>query len=83
MPVTKHHKKKYPHSVWVKRRNKRRAAAKQASRPDSSVTPAATEVLQQNTEHVRSARPKRHVGSWFQGIRRAFAGLRRNSKSAA
>ena len=38
MPITKHHQKKYPHSEWVRRRNIRRAAARQALKPSSSGT---------------------------------------------
>jgi hypothetical protein len=83
MPITKHHKKKYPNSEWVRRRNIRRAAGKQVSKPDSSVMPVATEHLKENTEHVRSARPNRNVKSWFHGIKNVFAGRVRNSKDVA
>ena len=48
MPKTKHHKKKYPNSEWVRRRNIRRLQAKLASRQGSSEKKVDTVDLSEN-----------------------------------
>ena len=80
MPITKHHKKKYPNSEWVRRRNIRRAAQRQASKQDISDIAVATVDSSERLEEVRStpAKPKQK-GLWQRSmgaIKRAFAGQR-------
>jgi hypothetical protein len=80
MPITKHHKKKYPNSEWVRRRNIRRAAQRLASKHDTSDIVEATVDSNERLEEVRStpAKPKQK-GLWQRSmgaIKRAFAGQR-------
>ena len=83
MPITKHHRKKYPNSEWVRRRNIRRAAARQALKQDSSVMPVATVASKPSTDAVHSPPPTNKPKSWWEGIKNAFVGRARNTKSAA
>ena len=82
MPITKHHKKKYPNSEWVRRRNIRRAAGKRVSKPDSSVMPVATVASKPSTDAVHSPPPKKKPRSFWAGIKNAFVGRVRNTKDA-
>tara|TARA_Y100000034_G_scaffold122814_1_gene168739 strand:- start:90 stop:344 length:255 start_codon:yes stop_codon:yes gene_type:complete len=83
MPVSSQKTKKESHSAWVRKRNFRRMAKQsQASKPSLSELPAVTEVLKENTTEIRSIAPKNKPKGWFQGIRRAFAGLGKRSRNA-
>tara|TARA_R110001583_G_scaffold19081_1_gene75157 strand:- start:740 stop:988 length:249 start_codon:yes stop_codon:yes gene_type:complete len=80
MPITKHHRKKYPNSEWVRRRNIRRAAQRQASKLNTSASAVATVDSSEPQVEVRSTsvtpKPK---GLWqrsMAGIKRVFAGQR-------
>ena len=80
MPITKHHKKKYPNSEWVRRRNIRRAAQRLASKLDTSDIAVDTVDSKERLEEVHStpAKPKQK-GLWQRSmgaIKRAFAGQR-------
>ena len=80
MPITKHHKKKYPNSEWVRRRNIRRAAQRQASKQDISDIAVATGDSSERLEEVRSTPVKpKPKGLWQRSmgaIKRAFVGQR-------
>jgi len=80
MPITKHHKKKYPNSEWVRRRNIRRAAQRQASKLNTSASAVATVDSSERLEEVRSTPVKpKPKGLWqrsMAGIKRVFAGQR-------
>jgi len=80
MPITKHHKKKYPNSEWVRRRNIRRAAQRLASKLDTSGTAVATVASTENLEEVHSSSVKpKQKGLWQRSmgaIKRAFVGQR-------
>ena len=83
MPITKHHKKKYPNSEWVRRRNIRSANQKRALKPSSSEPLVAMETLKKSTKSVRSQQPTTKRKSLFQGIKNVFATAKRNSNDAA
>ena len=74
MPKTKHHKKKYPNSEWVRRRNLRRQAAKQALKPSLSKPPVDTVDLSSNTKKIRSTAQKTKPKNWLGAIKSVFAG---------
>ena len=80
MPITKHHKKKYPHSEWVRRRNIRRMSQRQASKHDISDIAEATVDSNERLEEVHSTSVKpKQKGLWQRSmgaIKRAFAGQR-------
>lgn len=71
MPKTKHHKKKYPNSEWVRRRNIRKAAASK----QSSSKPVVDMVdSSDNIKEIRSTAQKAKPKSWLGAIKNAFAG---------
>tara|TARA_Y100001938_G_scaffold133783_1_gene193512 strand:+ start:10960 stop:11196 length:237 start_codon:yes stop_codon:yes gene_type:complete len=74
MPKTKHHKKKYPNSEWVRRRNLRRHAAKQALKPNLSKPPVDTVDLSEHTKEIRSTAQKTQPKNWLGAIKSVFAG---------
>jgi|TARA_R110002020_G_scaffold468744_2_gene693257 hypothetical protein len=74
MPKTKHHKKKYPNSEWVRRRNLRRQAAKQVSRPSSSEPVMAMVDSSDNTKEIRSTAQKAKPKGWLAAMKNVFAG---------
>tara|TARA_B100001250_G_C19797496_1_gene789460 strand:+ start:2029 stop:2277 length:249 start_codon:yes stop_codon:yes gene_type:complete len=80
MPITKHHKKKYPNSEWVRRRNIRRAAQRLVSKTDISDTVVDTVASTENLEQVHSSPVKpKQKGLWQRSmgaIKRAFVGQR-------
>ena len=80
MPITKHHRKKYPNSEWVRRRNIRRAAQRQASKQDISDIAVATVDSKEPQVEVRSTsvtpKPKGLCQRSMAGIKRVFAGQR-------
>ena len=71
MPKTKHHKKKYPNSEWVRRRNIRKAAASK----QSSSKPVVDMVdSSDNIKEIRSTAQITKPKSWLGAIKNAFAG---------
>ena len=80
MPITKHHKKKYPNSEWVRRRNIRRMTQRLASKLGTSDTAEATVHSKDNLEEGRSTSVKpKQKGLWQRSmgaIKRAFVGQR-------
>tara|TARA_R110002020_G_scaffold465134_2_gene686350 strand:- start:553 stop:789 length:237 start_codon:yes stop_codon:yes gene_type:complete len=74
MTKTKHHKKKYPNSEWVRRRNIRKAAAKQASKQNLSKPVVDTVALKNNIKETHSAAQKAKPKSWLGAIKSVFAG---------
>ena len=82
MPKTKHHKKKYPNSEWVRRRNIRSLQAKLASRQGSSEKKVDTVDLSENIKRTHSPSQQNKPKSWWAGIKNAFAGHRRNTNDA-
>ena len=80
MPKSKHHKKKYPNSEWVRRRNIRRMLA---SKQNSSKKPVAMEVSKDNTVKTPSPQPERMPKNLFNAIKNAFVGRRKNTKDVA
>jgi|ETNvirnome_2_300_1030623.scaffolds.fasta_scaffold20601_2 hypothetical protein len=84
MPESSQKTKKESHSAWVRKRNLRRMYKQSlVSKPSLSELPVGTEVSKENITEVRSTVPKPKPKGWFQGIRRAFAGLGKRSKNAA
>ena len=82
MPKTKHHKKKYPNSEWVRRRNIRRMMEKQASKQDSSKKQVAMDISRQNTEKTLSPSQDKKQRGLLNAIKSAFAVQKRNTKDA-
>ena len=74
MPKTKHHKKKYPNSEWVRRRNLRRQAAKQDLKQHLSKPPVDTVDLSDNTKEIRSTAQNQKQKSWLGAIKNVVAG---------
>ena len=74
MPKTKHHKKKYPNSEWVRRRNLRRQAAKQDLKQNLSKPPVDTVDLSDNTKEIRYTAQNQKQKSWLGAIKNVFAG---------
>ena len=74
MPKTKHHKKKYPNSEWVRRRNIRRLQAKLASRQGSSEKKVDTVDLSDNIKETHSAAQSPKPKSWLGAIKNVFVG---------
>ena len=71
MPKTKHHKKKYPNSEWVRRRNIRKAAASK----QSSSKPVVDMVdSSDNIKEIRSTAQLTKPKSWLGAIKNVFAG---------
>ena len=71
MPKTKHHKKKYPNSEWVRRRNIRKAAASK----QSSSKPVVDMVdSSDNIKEIRSTAQITKPKSWLGAIKNVFAG---------
>ena len=71
MPKTKHHKKKYPNSEWVRRRNIRKAAASK----QSSSKPVVDMVdSSENIKEIRSTAQITKPKSWLGAIKNVFAG---------
>ena len=87
MPITKHHKKKYPHSEWVRRRNIRRTMTSRVSKQNISDTveaiPSSEKPLEKISLPSPSPKPKGFIKKNMDAIRSAFAGLRRRSKNVA
>jgi len=87
MPKTKHHKKKYPNSEWVRRRNIRRQLERarliRASKPGLSYKLEDTEVSKNATEEIRSKPQTSKPKGFWAGIKNAFAIRGRNTRSAA
>ena len=85
-PITKHHKKKYPHSEWVRRRNIRRQLERarliRASKPGLSYKLEDTEVSKSNTGKTRSLPQTSKPKGFWAGIKSVFATRGRNIKSA-
>ena len=71
MPKTKHHKKKYPNSEWVRRRNIRKAAASK----QSSSKPVVDMVdSSDNIKEIRSTAQITKPKSWLGAIKNVFVG---------
>ena len=71
MPKTKHHKKKYQNSEWVRRRNIRKAAASK----QSSSKPVVDMVdSSDNIKEIRSTAQITKPKSWLGAIKNVFAG---------
>ena len=87
MPITKHHKKKYPHSEWVRRRNIRRAAAKQALKPSSSGTVEPIKDFEKPSAETslpsQSPKQKGFIKKGMYAIRNVFARQGKKRKNAA
>ena len=86
MPIAKHRKKKTPHSIWVKRRNKRKyqrkyhvkhtSLNKQVDMVDSS------EPIKETPLKPRKDKPKGFIQKGLEGIKNVFVDQKENSKSA-
>ena len=71
MPKTKHHKKKYPNSEWVRRSNIRKAAASK----QSSSKPVVDMVdSSDNLKEIRSTAQITKPKSWLGAIKNVFVG---------
>jgi hypothetical protein len=86
-PITKHHKKKYPHSEWVRRRNTRRqierAKEARASKPGLSYKLEDTDVSKNSTEKTRSLPQTSKPKGFWGAIKNVFVGQKRNTRNAA
>jgi hypothetical protein len=82
MPKTKHHKKKYPNSEWVRRRNIRKMMAKQASKQDSSGKQVAMVDLLENIKKTHSPSQEKKPKGLLEGMKSVFAGLKKSTKNA-
>ena len=82
MPKTKHHKKKYSNSEWVRRRNIRKMTAKQASKQDSSKKQVVMDISKENTVKTPSPSQDKRQKGLLNAIKSAFAGQIRNTRDA-
>ena len=82
MPKTKHHKKKYPNSEWVRRRNIRKSQAKLASGQSLSGKKVDMEVSKENTTRTPSMSQEKKQKGLLNAIKSAFANRGKNTKSA-
>ena len=86
MPIAKHRTKKAPHSIWVKRRNKRKyqrkyhakhtSLNKQVDMVDSS------EPIKETPSTPQKDKPKGFIQKSLAGIKNVFVDQKENSKSA-
>ena len=86
MPIAKHRTKKAPHSIWVKRRNKRKyqrkyhakhtSLNKQVDMVDSS------EPIKETPSTPQKDKPKGFIQKGLEGIKNVFVDQKENSKSA-
>jgi len=82
MPKTKHHKKKYPNSEWVRRRNIRKLQRRLASKLNSLGKKVGTVDLKENMGKTPLPSQEKKPKNWWAGIKNAFAGRRRNTNDA-
>tara|TARA_R110002020_G_scaffold222749_3_gene431663 strand:+ start:1133 stop:1396 length:264 start_codon:yes stop_codon:yes gene_type:complete len=86
MPIAKHRTKKTPHSVWVKRRNKRKYQRKYHAKHISSnkqVDMAAlSEPIKETPLTPQKDKPKGFIQKGLEGIKNVFVDQKENSKSA-
>ena len=85
MPIAKHRTKKTPHSIWVKRRNKRKyqrkyhvkhtSLNKQVDMGDSS------EPIKETPLKPQKDKPKGFIQKGLEGIKNVFVDQKENSKS--
>ena len=82
MPKTKHHKKKYPNSEWVRRRNIRKAAAsKQSSSKPVVDMVDSSEPIKETPLKPQKDKPKGFIQKSLAGIKNVFVNQKENSKS--
>lgn len=79
MPKTKHHKKKYPNSEWVRRRNIRKMSV---SKQNSLEKKTVMEGSKENTEKTLFQQQEKKQKSLLNAIRNAFVGQIKNTKDA-
>ncbi len=82
MPKTKHHKKKYPNSEWVRRRNIRKSQAKLASGQSLSEKKVDMEVSKENTTKTPLISQEKKQKGLLNAIKSAFVRRGKNTKSA-
>jgi hypothetical protein len=86
MPIAKHRTKKTPHSLWVKRRNKRKYQRKYHAKHTSSnkqVDMAAlSEPIKETPLKPQKDKPKGFIQKSLAGIKNVFVDQKENSKSA-
>ena len=86
MPIAKHRTKKTPHSLWVKRRNKRKYQRKYHAKHISSnkqVDMAAlSEPIKETPLKPQKDKPKGFIQKSLAGIKNVFVDQKENSKSA-
>jgi len=86
MPIAKHRTKKTPHSLWVKRRNKRKYQRKYHAKHTSSnkqVDMAAlSEPIKETPSIPQIDKPKGFIQRSLEGIKNVFVDQKENSKSA-
>jgi len=85
MPIAKHRTKKTPHSIWVKRRNKRKYQRKYHAKHISSnkqVDMAAlSEPIKETPLKPQKDKPKGFIQRGLEGIKNVFVDQKENSKS--
>tara|TARA_R100001510_G_C7648950_1_gene206345 strand:+ start:553 stop:789 length:237 start_codon:yes stop_codon:yes gene_type:complete len=74
MPKTKHHKKKYPNSEWVRRRNLRRQAAKQVLKQNLLKPAVDTVDSSNNTNEIHFTAQKPKQKGWLAAMKNVFVG---------
>ena len=86
MPIAKHRTKKTPHSIWVKRRNKRKYQRKYHAKHISSnkqVDMAAlSEPIKETPLKPQKDKPKGFIQRGLEGIKNVFVDQKENSKRA-
>ena len=87
MPIAKHRTKKTPHSVWVKRRNKRKYQrkyhAKHISLNKQVDMAALSEPIKETPLKPQTDKPRGFIQKSLAGIKNAIVDQKENSKSAA
>ncbi|ANS05438.1 hypothetical protein [uncultured Mediterranean phage] len=82
MPKTKHHKKKYPNSEWVRRRNIRKSQARLALGQSLLEKKVDMEVSKENTTRTPLVSQEKKQKGLFHAIKNVFVGRGKNTKSA-
>ena len=85
MPIAKHRTKKTPHSIWVKRRNKRKYQRKYHAKHtllNKQVDMAAlSEPIKETTSIPQKDKPKGFIQNSLERIKNVFVDQKENSKS--
>ena len=86
MPIAKHRTKKTPHSIWVKRRNKKKYQRKYHAKHTSSKKQVdmvdSSEPIKETPLKPQIDKPKGFIQKSLEGIKNVFVDQKENSKSA-